>query len=67
MKTSLLAMIALLFIILILSRMARTEAFDNTGALINLASTSVRTVGEVRAAREEEARQVAHDLVDMTE
>jgi hypothetical protein len=67
MKTPLVAMIALLFIILILSRMARTEAFDNTGALINLASTSVRTVGEVRAAREEEARQVAHDLADMTE
>jgi len=67
MKTPLLAMIALLFIILILSRMARTEAFDNTGALINLASTSVRTADQVRAAREEEARQVAHDLVDMTE
>ena len=77
-----------LFVILLLSRMVRTEAFqdagmggakakestakavetfDNTGALMNLASTRVLTAGEVRAERKAEARQVAHDLADMTE
>ena len=43
------------------------ETFDNTGALMNLASTRVLTAGEVRAERKAEARQVAHDLADMTE
>ena len=33
---------------------------------MNLASTRVLTAGEVRAERRAEARQVAHDLADMT-
>lgn len=77
-----------LFVVLLLSRTVRMEAFqdagmgdakvkestakavenyDNTGALMNLASTRVLTAGEVRAERRAEARQVAHDLADMTE
>ena len=77
-----------LFVILLLSRTVRTEAFqdagmggakaresmakavenyDNTGALMNLASTRVLTAGEARAERRAEARQVEHDLADMTE
>ena len=83
-----------LFVVLLLSRMVRTEAFqdagmggakvkestanavetfDNTGALMNLASTRVLTAGyggsatNVRAERKAEARQVEHDLADMTE
>lgn len=77
-----------LFVILLLSRTVRTEAFedagmggakakestakavenyDNTGALMNLASTRVLTAGEARAERKAYVEQVEHDLADMTE
>ncbi len=59
----LIAAAALLFVLLAFR--SRTEAFDNTGALIQLASSHVPTeedVAEMQAYR----RQVRSDLVDMT-
>ena len=83
-------MLALLVLILVLSRAAAVENFelsprnamgiipqlsatnvvdnfDNTGGLMNLASTRVLTAGEARAERKAYAEQVEHDLADMTE
>ncbi len=42
------------------------EGFDNSGALMQLASTRVATAGEVRKEAEERQREVEHDLIDMT-
>jgi hypothetical protein len=58
----------LLFLVLAFDMMkkgAKKESFDNSGALMQLASSHVPTeedVGEMRQYR----RQVRHDLVDMT-
>lgn len=60
-------MLALLVIILVLSRAVILETFDNTGALMNLNSTRVLTASEARAERKAYAEQVARDLANMTE
>jgi hypothetical protein len=66
MRTLLAVLIAaavLLFVLLAVRR--RTEAFDNTGALMQLASSHVPTEEDVAEMREYR-RQVQSDLVDMT-
>jgi hypothetical protein len=60
----LIAAAALLFVLLVVRRQP-TEAFDNTGALMQLASTHVPTEEDVVEMHEYQ-RQVRSDLVDMT-
>jgi hypothetical protein len=67
MKTFLAILIAaavLLFVLLVV-RKQPTESFDNTGALIQLASSHVPTEEDV-AEMQAYQRQVRSDLVDMT-
>lgn len=70
MKTSLLVVIlaaVLLFAFLVMDRVypQKWESFDNSGALMQLASSHVPTEEDVDEMRQYR-RQVRHDLMDMT-
>lgn len=57
----------LLFVFLVFDRFypSKRESFDNSGALMQLASSHVPTEEDVDEMRQYR-RQVRHDLVDMT-
>jgi hypothetical protein len=56
----------LLLLVVVVMFVGMKEGFDNSGALMQLASTRVATAGEVRKEAEERQREVEHDLIDMT-
>jgi len=58
--------IVLAIIAFVVSTYYKNEAFDNTGALIQLSASHVPTA-EDATAMQEYRRQVEHDLADMTE
>jgi hypothetical protein len=56
----------LLLLVVVVMFVGMKEGFDNSGALMQLASSHVATAGEVRKEAEERQREVEHDLIDMT-
>ena len=60
--------VIILFIILLLSKFKRLEGFDNTGALVQLSTSSagVTTVGDIRRAKAEEDAEIDYGLRQMT-
>lgn len=58
---------AILFIIgILIVFKVRKEQFMSPGAMDQLDSTRVYTVGEVRKNAEERQREIEHDLIDLT-